>query len=521
MGSQQWVGTSEPPCYPKDPMNARKERRAVDRSPGRAHANGVGTRFPRSSSGTGPYHPAMNQRPAKNQRPAPKDRTVTGDRTVHLRTCPLCEAMCGLEVHVEDREVTLIRADRDDVWSQGYLCPKGTTLGHLHQDPDRLRAPMVRDGDEWREVTWEEAFAAVRRAARRCGGAPRSLGRHRPTSATRRPTPSPSAATSACSSAMAGQPECSTRAGTVDQWPKNVVVPPDLRRHVDIPVPDLDRTDSPGDAWAPTRRPSRASLMACPDVLGRDRRHPGARRQGRRHRPPSHRNRRPGRRVGADRARHRRRPADGAWSTCSSPTAWCDLGVRPTALVDGVDDVRATSWPTGPPERVAATCGVPADTIRRLARELAAAPTRGASTAASAPATRSSARWPRWLVDVVNILTGNLDRPGGLMFAKPVAWSREHAWPTPEWADGRQLRPLAHAGCAACPRCSARCRCRCLAEEIADAGRRAGSGRWSPSPATPSSPRPTPTASTPALPDARLHDQRRQLAQRDHAATPT
>ena len=80
-------------------------------------------------------------------------------RQIHLRTCPLCEAMCGLEVHVEDEQVALIRPDRDDVWSRGFICPKGTTLGHLHHDPDRLRAPLVREGDQWREVGWDEAFA--------------------------------------------------------------------------------------------------------------------------------------------------------------------------------------------------------------------------------------------------------------------------------------------------------------------------------------------------------------------------
>src|SRR6185503_9669079 len=77
----------------------------------------------------------------------------------HFVTCPLCECMCGLQVDVEDQHVKLIRGDRDDVWSKGFLCPKGTTLGHLHDDPDRLREPMVRDGDRWRTVTWDTAFA--------------------------------------------------------------------------------------------------------------------------------------------------------------------------------------------------------------------------------------------------------------------------------------------------------------------------------------------------------------------------
>ena len=85
--------------------------------------------------------------------------------TVHRYTCPLCECMCGLDVHVEEEQVTLIRGAKDDVWSKGYLCPKGSALGHLHHDPDRLRTPMVRDGDQWREVTWAEAFERVEELA--------------------------------------------------------------------------------------------------------------------------------------------------------------------------------------------------------------------------------------------------------------------------------------------------------------------------------------------------------------------
>ena len=67
------------------------------------------------------------------------------EREIHLRTCPLCEAMCGLEVHVRDQQVELIRADREDVWSKGYLCPKGTTLGHLHHDPCLLYTSDAAD----------------------------------------------------------------------------------------------------------------------------------------------------------------------------------------------------------------------------------------------------------------------------------------------------------------------------------------------------------------------------------------
>src|SRR5437763_3644357 len=81
-----------------------------------------------------------------------------------FRTCPLCEATCGLEIEVkDDGSVGRIRGDRDDVFSQGYICPKGSTLKQLHEDPDRLRRPLVlRDGKHV-EVSWDEAFAEVER----------------------------------------------------------------------------------------------------------------------------------------------------------------------------------------------------------------------------------------------------------------------------------------------------------------------------------------------------------------------
>jgi anaerobic selenocysteine-containing dehydrogenase len=66
--------------------------------------------------------------------------------------------MCGLEITVENGQVQDIRGDREDVWSGGYICPKGTTLGALHTDPDRLRSPMIKTDGHWREATWDEAF---------------------------------------------------------------------------------------------------------------------------------------------------------------------------------------------------------------------------------------------------------------------------------------------------------------------------------------------------------------------------
>ena len=68
---------------------------------------------------------------------------------------------CGLELAVRGREIVRVRGDRDDVFSHGFLCPKGTALADLHHDPDRLRKPMRREGHTWIEMEWEAAYDYV------------------------------------------------------------------------------------------------------------------------------------------------------------------------------------------------------------------------------------------------------------------------------------------------------------------------------------------------------------------------
>ena len=90
------------------------------------------------------------------------DESPIGSRTSYI-TCPLCEATCGLEVVASGPEVVSIRGNKNDVFSRGYICPKAYALKELHSDPDRIRAPMIRTGETWREVTWDEAFAEIDR----------------------------------------------------------------------------------------------------------------------------------------------------------------------------------------------------------------------------------------------------------------------------------------------------------------------------------------------------------------------
>ena len=78
-----------------------------------------------------------------------------------LRICPLCEATCGLALTIDDGRVTGARGDRDDVFSHGFICPKGASFAELDNDPDRLTGPLVRRDGVLTVATWDEAFAAV------------------------------------------------------------------------------------------------------------------------------------------------------------------------------------------------------------------------------------------------------------------------------------------------------------------------------------------------------------------------
>src|SRR5206468_4449309 len=89
--------------------------------------------------------------------------TTTTSETVHQRICPLCEACCGLEIRMADGKVTSIRGAEHDVFSGGFLCPKGVALKDLHEDPDRLRTPLIKRDGRFVEATWDGAFAEIER----------------------------------------------------------------------------------------------------------------------------------------------------------------------------------------------------------------------------------------------------------------------------------------------------------------------------------------------------------------------
>lgn len=85
----------------------------------------------------------------------------------HTTFCRICEALCGLEVQVEDGRVQKIRPDARHVATDGFSCVKGLKQHKLYDSDDRLRHPLVRENGKLRRATWEEALARIGEAVPR------------------------------------------------------------------------------------------------------------------------------------------------------------------------------------------------------------------------------------------------------------------------------------------------------------------------------------------------------------------
>ncbi len=383
------------------------------------------------------------------------------ETTVHRRTCPLCEAMCGLRVHVTGDRVGRVEPDPDDVWSRGYVCPKGAVLGQLHHDPDRLRVPMIRAGATWREATWPEAFA---RAEALLTGVIARHGKEAVTAYIGNPTVHSFSIARYVGlfMGMSGLPTVYS-AGTVDQWAKNVTAALMYGHMWAIGIPDVHRTDYLLMLGA-NPSASQGSLLACPDL-------PGAldaiRARG-------------GTVVVVDPRRTDTAVRASEWLPIVPGTDAAfllaivhvlfaedrvDLG-DVADLVAGLDEVRQAAADFTP-EAVSDACGIPAATIRRIARELAAAPT-AAVYGRIGTCTQEFGTLASWMVDVVNVLTGNCDRPGGMLFGKPVAWSVA-SLPHPDFANGFTFQRW-KSRVRGAPEVLGKIPVSCLAEEIATPG---------------------------------------------------
>jgi anaerobic selenocysteine-containing dehydrogenase len=332
-------------------------------------------------------------------------------------TCPLCEATCGLEITTRGSEILSIRGDTQDVLSHGYICPKAYSLKELHADQDRIREPMIRRGDQWVSASWDDAFAEIER---NLGPILQEYGRDAVAFYVGNPNAHNLASLLYLPVLLhaSGTHNLFT-ASTVDQMPKQVTAGMMFGTALSVPVPDLERTSYLLLLGA-NPLVSNGSLMTAPDMRGRLRR---LRQRG-------------GKIVVIDPYRTRTaqeadehhfiRPGyDSHFLFAIAHTLFAEGLVAPGKLaehVNGLEQVRILSQ-SFTPERVAEACGIAADTIRAIARELAAAP-RAAVYGRIGTCTQEFGTLASWLVDVLNVLTGNLDREGGAMFPRAAAGAR-------------------------------------------------------------------------------------------------
>ena len=384
-----------------------------------------------------------------------------GEDGRHLYTCPLCEAMCGLEIHVEGGRVASIRGNRDDTWSHGHICPKGATLGAVHEDPDRIRRPMIKVDGQWQEVSWDAAF-------RRCTELLAPVIDKHGIGAVTCYTGNPLAHSFSLGRytgvllGMSGIP-ISYSPGTVDQWPKN------LSSHLmyggwwSFPVPDIERTDLLIVMGA-NPAASQGSLLAAPDVMGII---GGIRKRGKV--------------IVIDPVRTATAARADEWLPITPGTDAALLLVVAHTLfaedlvnlgsvaphLDGVDRMRevAAAWS---PDRVAAVTGIAADRIRALAREMASTE-RAVVYGRIGLCNQEFGSLASWLVDVVNILAGHFDSPGGSMFPRAAAWSVT-VQPIPGLEDGASEFGRYRTRVRGAKEVLGQVPVSCLAEEIATPG---------------------------------------------------
>ena len=333
--------------------------------------------------------------------------------TQHYRTCNLCEAMCGIQITVEDDKITSIKGDAEDSFSRGHICPKAIALKDLYEDPDRIRTPMEKVNGQWRELTWEEAFdkVASRIQALQAEHGNDALGVY---------LGNPNVHNTG-SLLMSGgvlralKTKNKFSATSVDQLPHHIVSWKLFGHQLRIPVPDIDHTDH-FLMFGANPLASNGSIMSVADVKQRlkDVSKRGKlvvvdpRRTATAEQADAHHFIRPGSDVLVLLAMLNVLFAEGLVST-GNLAKHLDFG--PMSLAQKFNDFS--------PERVAPLTGMSAELIRSLVRDFCAAkaPVLYGRLGVSV---QEFGTLSQYLIMLFNILTGRLDSVGGLMFTKPA-----------------------------------------------------------------------------------------------------
>ena len=331
----------------------------------------------------------------------------------HYRTCHLCEAICGVEIRLRGSEILSIRGDPDDPFSRGHICPKAVGLKDVHEDVDRLRYPVRRAAGGWQRIGWDEAIDEV---AQRIVAIQAEYGQDAVALYLGNPTVhSYSALLSSAVLSRALRTRNRFSATSVDQLPHHIAAYLMFGHQFLLPIPDIDRTHYLLVLGA-NPVASNGSLMTAPDVAHRLK---AIRARG-------------GQIIVIDPRRnetaaladrhHFIRPGTDALLLFAMIHVLFDerrvaLG-RLLPTTDGIGTVERLAARFSP-ETVAGTTGMPAEEIRTVAREFASAAT-AVCHGRIGTSTQGFGSLCQWLIQVLHVLTGNLDRPGGAMFTAPA-----------------------------------------------------------------------------------------------------
>lgn len=383
------------------------------------------------------------------------------EETTHHRICPLCEACCGLELKVTAGKVVSIRGHEADVFSAGYICPKGVALKDLHEDPDRLRTPLIKRDGVFVQASWDEAFEEINRRL------PPLVAAHGKDSVA----------------VMAGNP-ASHKAGlllyfprlvralgsrnvysasTLDQMPKQLAAGLMYGNWLSVAVPDISRSDFVLMLGA-NPLASNGSLWTVPDFKGK-----AKALQARGGKLVVVDPRRTETAAMAD-AHHFIRPGGDVFFLLGLlHTVFTEKLTNPGRLTEHLNGLAELEAAVAPfdADTVAARCGIGADTIRSLARTLARTP-RAAVYGRIGTCTQEYGTLASWLIDVLNAVTGHLDEIGGVLFPKAAAFAANTAGRPGSGkgvATGRH-----HSRVSRAPEVLGELPATCLAEEIETAG---------------------------------------------------